>query len=149
MKRIAIAVCVVVLVFGVAILAQTQTESVEQELIKLEKGWLDAMLKKDIAFLDRIIADDFTDTDPEGNVSTKAQGLAKFKSGEYVLISGVIDDIKVRVYGDTAVVTGRSTQKAQYKGKESTGQYQWTDTWVKLAGRWQCVAVHMSEIAQK
>jgi ketosteroid isomerase-like protein len=149
MKPIAIAVSLVVLVFGIAVLAQTQTGSVEQELITLEHGWAEAGVKKDSAFFDRILADDFTGTDSEGNVATKAQYLAEMKSGEYVLASFVQDDIKVRIYGDAAVVTGRATVKGQYKGEEAGGQYQWTDTFIKRDGRWQCVASHSSQIAQK
>ncbi|HEX2695698.1 MAG TPA: nuclear transport factor 2 family protein [Acidobacteriota bacterium] len=153
MKRLAVAVCAVVLVLAVAAWAQTAAQpksgSVEQELIKLENGWIEAVVKSDSAFLDRILADDITETDPEGNVLTKVQDLAEVKSGAYVITSGVMDDIKVRVYGDTAVVTGRNTIKGQYKGKDISGQTRWTDTWVNHAGRWQCVATHSSRIAQK
>ena len=60
MKRIVFAVGLVVLVFGVAILAQTQTGSVEKELLKLEQEWSAALVKSDLAFLDKIEADDFT-----------------------------------------------------------------------------------------
>jgi len=88
-------------------------------------------------------------TDPEGNVSTKAQEIAFFKSGEFAVTSCVHHELKVRVYGDAAVVTGRSTVKETYKGKDFSPQLRWTDTWVKSAGRWQCVAGHSSEIAQK
>jgi ketosteroid isomerase-like protein len=149
MKRIAIAVSVAGLVFVAAILAQTQTESVEQELIKLENEWADAWVKRDVAFFDRIIADDYTWTSPRGDVWTKAQDLALVKSGETVIKSWVLADMKVRVYGDTAVVTGRNTIKETYKGEDVSGQNRWTHTWVKRAGRWQCVAAHSSEIAQK
>jgi ketosteroid isomerase-like protein len=61
----------------------------------------------------------------------------------------VADDFKVRVYGDAAVVTFRITYKSQSKGKDTSGQERITDTRVKLAGRWQCVASHESRIAQK
>jgi ketosteroid isomerase-like protein len=153
MKRIVFAVGLVVLVFGVAILAQTQTQpksgSVEQELMKLENGWNDALVKHDWAFLERIWADDVGITDSDGIFSTKAQELAKLKSGEEVLTSAVADDFKVRVYGDVAVVTFRITYKSRSKGKDTSGQERITDTWVKLAGRWQCVASHESRIAQK
>jgi ketosteroid isomerase-like protein len=57
------------------------------------------------------------------------------------------DDMKVRVYGDEAVVTGRNTTKGQFKGRDISGQYRWTDTWAKRNGRWQCVAEHDSKIA--
>ena len=153
MKNIAIAVSVAVLVFAVAVWAQipaqTETGSVEQELIKLEKELADAWVKRNVAFFDRVIADDFTWTAPYGIVSTKAQSLATLKSGEDVVTSWVVDEMKVRVYGDAAVATGRSTIKETYKGEDVSGQYRWTDTWVKRAGRWQCVAGHSSEIAQK
>jgi len=154
MKRVAFAVCVVVLLFAVAISAQTSaqptSESVEQELIKLENQWVDAVVKLDFTFLDRVLADDYTWTGADGNVVTKAQLVASLKSGEGGKVtSAVIDEMKVRVYGDAAVVLGRSTEKVQYKGEVTSGQVQWTDTWVKRAGRWQCVAEHISLIAQK
>jgi ketosteroid isomerase-like protein len=154
MKRIAIAVCVVLLVFAVTIIAQAPAQpksgSVEQELMKLEKEWGDAVVKHDWAFLDQILADDYTWTGPDGKVWSKAQTLASLKSGEDVVSSLVTDDVMVRVYGDTAVVTGRTTVKEQYKGKDISGQYRWTDMWVKHAGRWRCVADHSSRIvAQK
>jgi ketosteroid isomerase-like protein len=149
MKHNVFAAGLIVLVFGLLALAQTQTESVEQELIKLENEWADAWVKRDAASFDRIIADDYTWTSPWGDVWTKAQDLALVKSGEAVIKSWVLADMKVRVYGDTAVVTGRNTIKETYKGEDVSGQNRWTHTWVKRAGRWQCVAAHSSEIAQK
>jgi ketosteroid isomerase-like protein len=149
MKRFAIAVGVAVLVFGVAVLAKTQTASVEQELLKLENEWAKSVVKLDLAFMERILADDYTWTDPEGNIHTKAEEIASIKSGQGVVTSCVSDDVKVRVYGDAAVVTGLTTQKGMVEGKEVSGQFRWTDTWVKIAGRWQCVADHVSNIPQK
>jgi ketosteroid isomerase-like protein len=116
MTRIAFAIGLVVLVFGVAILAQTQTESVEQELIKLKNQWTDAVVKLDFASLERVLADDFTWTGTDGNVVTKAQLVASLTSGEGgAVVSAVIDEIKVRIYGDAAVVLGRSTEKSRYR----------------------------------
>jgi ketosteroid isomerase-like protein len=149
MKRIGIAVGFVVLVFGVAILAQIQTESVEQELIRLEKEWYDAEVKKDAAFFDRIMADDFIGTGATGNVYTKAQDISSLESGEEVIASAVSDEFTVHVYGDAAVVAFRSTEKGQNKGKDYIWESRWTDTWIKKAGRWQCVASHCSTITQK
>jgi ketosteroid isomerase-like protein len=151
MKRIAFAVGLIIMAFEVAILAKTQTESVEQELIKLENEWADAWAKQDVAFFERIEADDYTYTSPSGEVWTKAKDLVFVKSlkpGEGVH-SQVIAEMKVRVYGDAVVVTGRDIIKETYEGKEVSRQERWTDTWVKIAGRWQCVAGHSSAIAQK
>jgi len=161
MKRIAIAVSVAVLVLTDAVSAQPNQEvkmqyafkpdmMPDQELIRLENDWAYALVKHDWTFLDQILADDYIWTDPDGNVWTKAEYLASLKSGEDILTAAVADKIRVRVYGDAAVVTGRTTVKEQYKGKDVSGQYQWTDMWIKdYAGRWRCVADHSSRIAQK
>jgi len=149
MKRFAIAVSVAGLVFGVAVLAKTQTGTVEQELIRLENEWNDAWVNRNIAFFERIYADDFMVTTSDGSVLTRAQDIANVKSGDDVATSVMGDDFKVRVYGDTAVVTYRSTEKGQFKGRGFSGQYRWTDTWIKKDGRWQIVAAHCSRITQK
>jgi ketosteroid isomerase-like protein len=156
MKRIAFTVSLVVLVFAAASLAQTITfspraksASVEQELIKLENEWNDATVKRDVAFLDGILANNWTGTDQDGTFLSKAQFLASLKSGKDVISSEVADEMKVRVYGDTAVVTGRNTFKGKLKGKDTSGQERWTDVFVKSTGLWQCVASHWSRIAAK
>jgi ketosteroid isomerase-like protein len=156
MKRIAFAVSFTVLAFAVAIQAQTaartETGSVEQELIKLENEWADAWVKMDVAFFERIEADDYTWTSPGGEVWTKARDLAfvrSLRSVKDMTTSYVIAEMKVRVYGDAAVVTGRDLIKETKEGKVVSRQERWTDTWVKRAGRWQCVAGHSSEIAAK
>ena len=149
MKRIACAVGLVVLVFGVAILARTQTQSVEQELMKLEDEWGNALIKHDPAPLDKVLADDFMGTTANGGVYPKAQLLEFVKSGKEDIISMVGDELIVRVYGDAAVVTFRDTIKMRVKGKETTYLERYTDTWIRRDARWQCVASHGSRIAQK
>ena len=149
MKRIAFAVGLVVLAFGVSILAQTQTESVEQELIRLEKAWSRCWIKPDFALFDRILADDFTWTEPTGEVITKADEIAALKSEENLVDFFKIDKIKVRVYGDAGVVNSLWRFKWTEEGKPKEIKDQCTTTWVKIAGRWQCVAGHASRIAPK
>jgi ketosteroid isomerase-like protein len=148
MKRVAL-VGLVSLVFAVAILAQQKSGSAEQELLKLEQQWGDALVKPDLAFLDRILAEDYMFTSPLGEALTKAQMLAELKSGEDVVSSVVNHEMKVRVYGNAAVVTGHSTYKETVQGKDISGEYRWTDTWINKGGRWQCVADHASRVAGK
>ena len=149
MKRIAFSVSVAVLVFGVAILAKTQTGSAEQEVIKLENEWGDALIKHDPAPIDKMLADDFIGTTPEGAVYTKAQLLEGVKSSKENYISMVDDEVKVHVYGDAAVISARNTITMRVEGKETSFQERYTDTWVKRDGRWKCVAGHNSMIPQK
>jgi ketosteroid isomerase-like protein len=124
--------------------------SVEQELTKLSNQWNDAMAKRDVAALERILSDDWISAGFEEGVGTKAQFLADLKSGDYALSSTVVHEMNVRAYGNAAVViTHYTTVKEQYKGKDISGSYRTIDTWVRRAGRWQCVATAGSKIAQK
>jgi len=149
MKHAAIAVCVVGLLFGGIILAQTQTQSVEKELIKLENEWGDAYVKRDPALFEKMVTDDFIGTMPDGTVYTRAEAVEFIKSYKGDVTSMVTDEWKVRVYGDTAVVTARNTYKMVLEGKETAAQERFTDTWIRRDGRWKCVAAHNSTIAQK
>jgi ketosteroid isomerase-like protein len=129
--------------------ASAERLSTEQEFKKLEQEIGQAWAKRDITSYDQILADDYTWTDFDGIVWTKAQDLETLKSGEVVNTFYEVDDWKVRVYGDAAIVTGCTTVKETWKGRDTSGKYRYTDTWVKLAGRWQLVASHTSKIAQK
>ncbi len=140
----------VVLLFAVAspLLGQAKPQtaapakgtSAEQELTKLTNDWNAAMAKPDVAALERILSDDWISCEEEA-FGTKAQFLADLKSGNYALSSTVVHEMNVRAYGNAAVViTHYTTVKEQYKGKDISGSYRTIDTWVKRAGRWQCVA---------
>jgi len=157
MKRLlagvaAVALLTPSLLFGQAIpqkTAPSKNAKVEQQLIKLEEACNDANIKVDVAVIDREIADDLTLTDDEGAVTSKAQWIEGLKSGNLKFTSSANDDYQVRVYGKAAVVTYRWICKGQYKDKDISGQFRETDTWVKLAGRWQCVAIHNSKIVEQ
>jgi len=126
-----------------------QRRNAEQALMQIEREWSEAVLKHDVAFLERLFADEYTSTDSDGRVLNRTQDIAEIKSGDVQLESAVPDEMKVHVYGDAAVVTGRSTIKGQLKGKPISGQYRWTDTFVWRNGRWQCVATQGTRIAQQ
>ena len=153
MKRLIIAVGLAVWVFSVGAPSQTpagtKAGTVEQELLNLMQDWMNAEVKADMAFLDRFIAEDCVITDPSGVVWTKAQFLGGLKSGEGAVESFTLDNMQARIYGDAAVVNGRMTAKQTFKGQDISGRYQCTDVFIRKAGRWQCVAIHLSAIAEK
>ena len=120
--------------------------SVEEDLIKLENAWNAASIKADVKTLGAMLGDDFLSTDSGGRLYNKAQTLEQLSSGQDVVTAAVSDDFKVRVYGDAAVVTARYVGKETFKGKDVSGSYRYTDTWVKRGGHWVCVASHGSRI---
>jgi ketosteroid isomerase-like protein len=120
----------------------TATENVEQVVSQLEQEWTDAIIKRDLATIDRIVADDFSGILWDGNSDSKAQHLESVRSGRYKLEAAKLDISKVRVFGDIALVTLTITEKSQLEGKDSSGKFLYTDIWNKRNGRWQIVAAH-------
>jgi ketosteroid isomerase-like protein len=124
--------------------------AVEEEILKLDRQWLDAYEKGDAAALARIEADDFLVTYADGKVLTKAQEIELVKkgmpSGTTLKLSS--EEPKVRVYGDTAIVTGIFVQRSTQNGQESITRERFTDVWAKRNGRWQAVATALTSIPQ-
>ena len=148
MKSLIVAGLLAALVLPVFGVARADAPSVEQTLMQMERDWAQAGLKKDAAAMDKIVADDWIGTDSEGKSSTKAEGMADLKSGAAALQSIEVGAMKVRVFGNTAVVTGSDTEKSSYKGKDTSGKYAWTDVFVMRQGHWQAVASHSSKVAK-
>jgi ketosteroid isomerase-like protein len=124
--------------------ASTPGGAVEQELLKLERAWLDAYLKRDAAAMEQIESDDFTITHANGQVITKAQEVANLKRSGATdsSLAFSTEDTKVRLYGDTAILTGIFVSKS----KDSTERSRYTDVYVKRNGRWQVVASHLTRL---
>ena len=122
-------------------------QELHQELAKVENAWAEAIVKRDVAALHKLYAEEYVSTDPAGSVLTKAQDIASVQSGEFKLSSYKIEDLKVQSHGTIAVVTGRNTIKATYKGQPIDGAYRFTDVFVKRDGRWQAVATQGTGIA--
>jgi ketosteroid isomerase-like protein len=151
---------VAVTLFAIAPLALAQTadakkpqgaappqSNVESTLTQMEHDLTAAILKRNVAAIDPVLASDFAFTGPDGNVQGKAQFINDIKSGDLALEASAISDMKVRVYGDAAVATYTTTDKGQYKGQDIGGRYRWTDVFVRRAGKWQIVAGHGTPIA--
>jgi ketosteroid isomerase-like protein len=129
--------------------------SVEQQLMQMEHDWSAAFLKHDVAAASRILADDYVGIDGRGLMTNKQQELEEAKGPEpgaptpdFLVQDETISDMKVRVYGNTAVVTGISNERVLIRGKETSIRYRRTTVYVKRQGRWQCVSFHGSRILE-
>jgi ketosteroid isomerase-like protein len=122
---------------------------VEETLMQMEKDLSQAFVKGDPAVVERMEAAEFVGTAPDGKVGDKAQDMSDVKTGKMKAESAEPDEMKVHVYGNAAVVTGRMTVKGgQYDGQDISGQYRFTDTWVKNKGKWQVVASQATVLKQ-
>jgi uncharacterized protein (TIGR02246 family) len=122
------------------------SENVEETIMQVERDWGDALAKRDLVALDRILGDDHSVITKDGSVLTKAQELAKHGESADELFD--FEPMKVRVFGDTAVVSGGHREKSQYHGRDTSGHYRWTDLFVKRNGRWQAVASQLTRVEE-
>ena len=122
----------------------SQQTSVEEVIKKLDDERIQAQIHADATALDRIYAADFIGVGPSGRVRTKPQVISDFTSGDLRFQSISTDDVRVRVYGNAAVETGRSTMNGQDKGNAVPHDPRFTRVWVKQQGRWRLVANHYS-----
>jgi ketosteroid isomerase-like protein len=139
---------VLVCVAASVAIGQAKNAKAEQQLLKLQREWLDAYRKHDAAALERIEADDFTLTEADGKVTTRAEDVASIRNARPPQPDDAFDveDVMVRVYGDTAVLIGRVILKYRNKGQMVVERYRYTDTYLKRSGRWQVVASQLTRI---
>jgi len=128
--------------------SSAESRSVEQTLKQLSWDEANAFKNYDTAALDRILADDWVLIAVDGQRHTKADLLRELKAHKGSLTSVTLDSIVVRLYGNTAVVTGNDEEKhISFEGKDVSGRYAWTDVYVKQHGQWRIVASHASAIS--
>ena len=120
---------------------------VEAALMQTERTLTDSLLKHDSAAFEETLADAFVFVAPDGSLQERAAFIADLGNGNLKITSTTNEDMAVRVYGDAAVVSYRSTDKGTYKDTDISGQYRWTDVFVKQKGRWRIVATQGTRIA--
>ena len=125
---------------------RNQNGNVEQVIRELDHERMQAQIGADAVALKRIYADDFIGIGPSGTARTKAQVISDFTSGDLKFQSITTDDVRIRVYGNTAVETGRSTMIGQDKGKSVPRDNRFTRVWIKQGGRWRLVSNHYSSL---
>jgi ketosteroid isomerase-like protein len=123
-----------------ATIQAADTTNAEVTIIGLEKKWADAIVNKDMATLDELIADDFLGTSWGGKTYSKTQAIEDIEFRVYVAESLNLEGIKAKVFGDTAVVTLTQVEKSKYDNKDGSGRYGYSDVWMKRDGRWQAVS---------
>jgi len=128
-----------------------KAETDEQQLIQIERGFCASAIKPDAAFLERVLHDDYTGIYGDGSQWTKASEIADAKNANPdIKITGCTDDnLKVRIYGDAAVVTASGLRSGTMKdGPFKDRKILYTDTFIKKDGRWQCVASQLTRVIE-
>ena len=118
-------------------------EDTTKVITDFENEWVAAIVKKDTDTINRLLADDFSGT-TDDQIYSKADAIEDVKSGTHESLD--LDNIKVRLFGDTAVVTMGQNEKSRHGNTDFSGHYLFTDVWAKKNGQWFAVASHGSRV---
>lgn len=116
------------------------------ELTAQADRWDKAIVRKDRVAVEANMADDFRNIDGYGQVAGKAAFVADLMSADLEIDPYTVEDFDVRVYGDVALLSGRTHMTGRYNGKPFTSHYRYIDVYVKRGGRWKVVSVQISRI---
>ncbi|OFW13120.1 MAG: hypothetical protein A3F70_03420 [Acidobacteria bacterium RIFCSPLOWO2_12_FULL_67_14] len=139
--------CAWLIALTASVLAQTPAVESDQEvLIKLEGRWNAAFYRKDVAFIRRLLADEFVATYDDGSQGDKAKELALAAEFNQAVESAVQEDFTVKVYRDTAVVHFTLRVVGLRQGERAEVRLRYTDVWIMRDGRWQCVSSQSTRV---
>lgn len=121
--------------------------ALRDELIRLQNQWADAVQRRDLAFLERLLGEEFTlTTGRPGFEMASRQEWLDVTRDRYIVESFEYLHFDIHVYGDVAVVRSRYRQKGSMDGKDRSTTYLMTDVWVRQDGRWQAVSRHITPL---
>ena len=120
----------------------------QQVLIQLERDWDEAFHHKDVAFIAKVLADEFRVTYGDGSQGDKARELMLAAEFNQQIDSSTMDEFTVKVYGDTAVVWFTERLVGPSKGRQLTLTLKFMDVFVMRDGRWQCVASQSTKVTE-
>jgi beta-lactamase regulating signal transducer with metallopeptidase domain len=121
-----------------------QGQPEEQTLLALIQEAANSNIARDTSVFERLLADDFIGTGPDGQVENKAQAIAEVKRQDITYTKIEIDDFRARIDGNSAVTNFLGTVFFKAQGEDSSAQFRYTCSFVKRNGRWLIIAIHMS-----
>lgn len=140
---------IIALLQGCALTPTKPMENQAQLIAKLTEQadrWDKAIVRKDRAAIEANMAADFRQIDGAGNVETKQSFVDDLVSPDLVIDPYTVEDFDVRLYGDTALLAGRTRMTGRYQGKPFASHYRYIDIYVRRNGEWKIVSVQISKI---
>ena len=147
LRRLPYAVLTVACIAPVSASQPPPVDSDQQALIELERGWNDAFYRKDVAFIENLLADEFITTYDDGNRGDKARELELAAEFNQQVVSATQEDFTVRVYRDAAVVWFTLRVVGIRQGERAEIALRYTDVWIQRDGRWQCVSSQSTRVS--
>jgi ketosteroid isomerase-like protein len=123
-----------------------EARAVHKQIEGLEMAWRQAQVDNNVAVIDQLLADDYVGISANGTIETKSQAIAQRKAGTIRITQLDLDDLKVRLYGDTAVVTSKADLQGVNGQSDISGQYRYTRVYNRRLGQWKIVSFEASRI---
>jgi ketosteroid isomerase-like protein len=120
--------------------AKSSQGGVAAAVEKADRERTQAVVKADVATIDKMTGDTYVFTDATGRVTTKKDLLDAFKNGSIKIEKQELSDLQVHSYGNTVVETGKLTSQGTRQGQDVSGTFRFTRVWVNRNGAWQTVA---------
>ena len=133
-----------------AVPALRADEAADQAAVReAEKSCAAALVKADYQALGEFFSEDWQMVDPAGQTATREQIFKALNAGELKFVSYELGELNVRVIGDTAVVIGHGHPRGQFHGEPFEENEVFTDTFVRVGGKWRCVLSHTTDVESK
>jgi ketosteroid isomerase-like protein len=129
-----------------AILPHHDSRTLHKQIEALEMEWRQAQLDNNTSIIDHLLADDYVGISANGTIETKAQVLAMRRAGTVRFTQLDLTDVKVRLFGDTAVVTSRADLQGTNGERDISGKYRYTRVYNRRLGQWKIVSFEASRI---
>ena len=129
-----------------ALFPRHEAHSIHKQIESLEMEWRQALLDNNVAVMDHLLADDYVGISANGTIETKSQALAQRKAGTVRITQLDLNDLKVRLYGDTAVVTSKAQLAGTNGESDISGKYRYTRVYSRRLGQWKIVSFEASRI---
>ncbi|MFZ6875331.1 nuclear transport factor 2 family protein [Undibacterium sp. Di27W] len=118
------------------------------QLTKLSDDWDIAIVRKDKAAIEANMAEDFRQIDGDGDLETKTSFVNGLMSDKLEIDPYKVEDFEVRLYGNVALLSGRTRMTGRYEGKPFTSHYRYIDMYVQRDGKWQIASVQITRLRE-
>ncbi len=129
-----------------ALFPHRDSRSPHKQIEALEMEWRQAQLDNNTSVIDHLLADDYVGISANGTIETKAQVLAARRAGSVRFTQLDLNDVKIRFFGDTAVVTSRAELQGVNGERDVSGRYRYTRVYNRRLGQWKIVSFEASQI---
>lgn len=137
-------ILILCLFMGFTIPLSAQEKDTAASIRKLEEKWTESYRKRQIDILSSLLAEDFVITVEDGNTYSKVGYITHSADPSVQVDVAELSDLRVRMHGDTAVVTGAYHEKGKSNGKPYEYRDRLTDVWMRVGNKWQVISSHYS-----